>query len=92
MFKELLKSVKQSKKIKKGQLTPLRTFNFDKPNVKSIRQHLGLSQNQFSRLLRISLGTLRNWEQKRREPKGPAKVLLAIVAKHPEIFPEIAAL
>lgn len=54
------------------------------PDVKSIRQNYQLSQNEFATLLGISLATLRNWEQGRRKPEGPARILLQVAAKHPE--------
>jgi putative transcriptional regulator len=56
----------------------------DVPDVKSIRRNYGLSQEQFAALLGISVATLRNWEQGRRVPEDPARVLLQVAAKHPE--------
>ena len=41
-------------------------------------------QAQFARAFGISLDTLQNWEQGRREPTGPAKVLLRVASRHPE--------
>ena len=61
-----------------------REFDFENPDPKLIRENLGLSQSKFAKLLGISLSTLQNWEQGRRKPEGPAKVLLNIAAKHPE--------
>ena len=52
-------------------------------DVKAIRDSLELSQESFAGFLGVSLGTLRNWEQKRREPQGPARALLLIAAKQP---------
>ncbi|MSU61589.1 MAG: helix-turn-helix domain-containing protein [Pedosphaera sp.] len=48
-------------------------------------------QTKFARLLGISEDTLQNWEQGRRNPTGPAKVLLKIAAKHPKIVLETVA-
>ena len=56
----------------------------DSPNVAALRALFKLSQSQFARLLGISVDTLQNWEQGRRRPEGPAKVLLRIAARHPE--------
>lgn len=53
-------------------------------NVAEIRKSLGLSQAKFAKLFRISEATLRNWEQRRRQPEGPAKVLLYVIAKETE--------
>jgi len=54
-------------------------------DVVRVRNKLGLPQIKFARLLGISEDTLQNWEQGRRKPAGPAKVLLKIAAKHPKI-------
>jgi putative transcriptional regulator len=52
-------------------------------DVKAIRDSLELSQESFAGFLGVSLGTVRNWEQKRREPQGPARALLLVAAKQP---------
>ena len=49
-----------------------------------VRGKLGLSQTKFASLLGISENTLQNWEQGRRQPTGPAKVLIEVAARHPE--------
>ncbi|MDX7993251.1 helix-turn-helix domain-containing protein, partial [Xenorhabdus littoralis] len=51
--------------------------------VKNIRQATGLSQAGFAKLISVNVGTLRNWEQGRREPTGPAKALLKAIEKDP---------
>jgi len=84
LFQELLESVKQGGEIIRGEKKASRTFDFKNPNVKSIRLKYGLSQNKFAQLLGISPATLRNWEQGRRKPEGPARILLLIAEKHPE--------
>lgn len=55
-------------------------------DVAPIRHHLGLSQQLFSTFMGVSVATLRNWEQGRREPHGPARALLLIAKKVPEAF------
>jgi putative transcriptional regulator len=59
-------------------------FVIDGPNIKRIRANYRLSQGQFAALLGISVRTLRNWEQDRRTPDGPARVLLQVAARHPD--------
>ena len=54
-----------------------------------VRGKLGLSQSKFAALLGISADTLQNWEQGRREPTGPAKVLLRIALRHPKVLLEV---
>ena len=58
-------------------------------DVYSIRRRTGLSQAAFSRRIGVSTGTLRNWEQGRRTPEGPARVLLAMVGRNPKIVEEM---
>ena len=57
-------------------------------DVAAIRSSTGLSQPAFARSIGIPLGTLKNWEQGRRRPEGPARVLLALIAKRPSIVQE----
>jgi putative transcriptional regulator len=54
-------------------------------DVGAIRRRTGLSQAAFSQRIGVSTGTLRNWEQGRRSPEGPARVLLALIARNPSI-------
>jgi putative transcriptional regulator len=58
-------------------------------DVKKIRRHYKLSQDKFAAFMGISAGTLRGWEQKRRKPEGPARVLLQIAARHPKVLLEL---
>ncbi len=53
-------------------------------DVKAVRAKTGLSQPKFAALFRISVGTLRNWEQGRRQPDGPAVALLRVIEREPE--------
>ncbi len=84
LFNELVESVRQGGAILRGETRPSRVFEVTAPDVKQIRTHYKLSQNEFAALLGISVGTLRNWEQGRRMPDGPARVLLQVAAKHPD--------
>jgi putative transcriptional regulator len=53
-------------------------------DVKATRLSLGLSQAAFAAKFGFQASTLRNWEQGRTQPDGPARVLLTVIAKHPE--------
>lgn len=86
LFDELVASVREGGKILRGKAKPSRAFVIKTPNVKKIRENYKLSQNEFAALMGISVKTLQNWEQGRREPEGAARVLLQIAAKHPEII------
>jgi DNA-binding transcriptional regulator YiaG len=57
-------------------------------DVAALRRFVGLSQSQFAKAMGISVHTLRNWEQGRRRPEGPAIGLLRIAARHPRIIRE----
>ena len=58
-------------------------------DVTAIRQRTGLSQSAFAANIGVPEGTLVNWEQGRRQPSGPAKVLLALLAKKPNLLMEL---
>lgn len=57
-------------------------------DVVALRRFVGLTQQQFAEALGISVHTLRNWEQGRRNPVGPALALLRIAARHPRVLRE----
>lgn len=84
LFQELLQSVRQGGAIIRGDLAPERSFHFEDEDVKKLRERMKLSQARFAAMLGISVGTLRNWEQGRRKPEGPARALLRVAAVHPE--------
>jgi putative transcriptional regulator len=52
-------------------------------DVRRIRAVTGLSQTKFAELLSIEVSTLRNWEQGRRDPTGPARALLRAIRNNP---------
>ena len=57
-------------------------------DIVSFRRFLRMTQGQFAAALGISVHTLRNWEQGRRAPEGPALALLRIAARHPRVLRE----
>jgi putative transcriptional regulator len=84
LFAELVASVREGGAILRDESAPSRSFVLDKLDIRRIRYGYGLSQPQFAALLGISVSTLRNWEQGRRQPEGPALVLLQVAARHPD--------
>ncbi len=60
----------------------------DAVDVPAIRRSTGLSQTAFAGRIGVSVATLRNWEQGRRRPEGPARVLLSVIARNPRIVEE----
>ena len=84
LFNDLVASLKEGGEILRGEAAPSRSFQVDRLDIKNIREGYNLTQAQFAAMLGISVSTLRNWEQGRRVPEGPARVLLLVAAKHPE--------
>ena len=93
LFDQLVASVKEMKAVERGELKPARVTRSEDllaTDVRALRAHFDLSQAKFAALLGISVDTLQNWEQGRRAPEGPARVLLRVAAKHPEALLSIA--
>ena len=84
LFAELVASVKEGGVILRGEKAASRMLHLDQLDIKQIRDRYNLTQIQFATMLGISVRTLRNWEQGRRVPDGPAMVLLRVAARHPE--------
>jgi putative transcriptional regulator len=85
---EILEGLREIKLWQRGK-KKLKTTTITLPksgDVSPIRQHFGLSQEAFAAFMGVSVATLRNWEQGRREPHGPARVLLLIAKNTPEAF------
>jgi len=57
----------------------------EKVDARIVREKTGLSQSDFAIVMNVSIKTIQNWEQHRREPTGPAEALLKIVSKEPEV-------
>jgi putative transcriptional regulator len=85
LFEDLVSSLQEAKAIAKGAATASRRFVVQAPDAKAVREQTGLTQTEFARLMRVSVKTLQNWEQHRRNPTGPAAALLKIVASAPEV-------
>jgi len=83
LFDELVRSVREGGAILRDEAAPSRAWEVEEPDVAQIRAQYGLSQAKFAALLGISVRTLQNWEQGRRQPQGPAKVLLQVASEHP---------
>ena len=84
--RHLLASAKQMRRGEAARVTKVRL-----PPAAEARARIGLSQQDFARLLGVSARTLQDWEQGRREPTGAAKMLLRVAATHPEVLLELSA-
>ncbi len=83
-FKKLVESVNQMGAIMQGKPIPHRRTTLSKLNVRGLRDKLKLTQSEFADMIGVSVRTLQNWEQGRREPEGPAKALLRVVEREPK--------
>src|SRR5262249_20281042 len=83
-FDELVTSVRQAGRIRRGEEAPSRVTAVPPVDVKAVRRRLGKSQAAFARMIGVSVATLQNWEQGRRQPEGPARALLRVAAVNPE--------
>lgn len=86
-FESIMRGLAEAEAYLKGQTNGAITHQIEvpTPDVRAIRASTGLSQSEFARSIGVSKGTLLNWEQSRRTPEGPARVLLALIAKDPGI-------
>jgi len=82
-FEKLVASIKEAGQIKDGRKAPSRVYEIKPPEIKMVRENLNVSQNEFALMIGVSVRTLQNWEQGRRQPEGPAKALLRIASKNP---------
>jgi len=81
---DLLESVKQMRRGQAARVTRVKL-----PQAAEARSRVGLSQQDFAKLLGVSARTLQDWEQGRREPTGAARTLLRVAVSHPEVLLEL---
>ena len=88
-FKNLLQGIREAGSYLRGnKKAAARVDRIDPCSITAIRTKLHLSQTELSTDFDISLATLRNWEQGRRQPTDAARVLLRVAAKHPKVVLE----
>ena len=87
-FRELVASVRQAGRIRRGTLRAARTTVFKPADVKALRRKLRTTQSEFALMIGVSVATLRNWEQGRRIPDGPALALLRVASTNPTAVAE----
>ena len=85
-FAGLMASLAEARASARGEDVPgLRVHHFPAIDIAAIRKKTGATQDGFARQIGVPIATLRNWEQGRRQPEGPARVLLAMLARDPGI-------
>jgi len=94
-FDELVESMREGGAILKGAQKAARTGTVEgdkrietKEDVQTLRHEFGVSQSVFAKFMGVSINTLQNWEQGRRQPTGAARVLLTIAYRQPALFRE----
>jgi putative transcriptional regulator len=83
--KELLESAREAAAISEGRLVPAGMIEFEEIDVAAIRKRLKLTQAEFAERFRLSLATIRDWEQKRRTPDRIAANLLRVIDRAPQV-------
>ena len=83
-FEVLCAAVREGGRILRGEQKPSRSFTVNPINIRRTRSRLHLSQTGFAGLIGVPPATLRNWEQGRTSPDGPARALLTVASREPE--------
>lgn len=81
--KDLIAAMEEAAAHATGKGTAARVHTIEVPDVRAIREALGLSQQAFASAYRIPLATLKGWEQGRRQPDATASAYLSVIAKLP---------
>lgn len=91
-FQGLVQGMKEARAYARGErVDGLRVHIPAEIDVAGVRRKTRLSQAEFSSRIGISAATLRNWEQGRRKPEGPARVLLSLIDANPRVVEETLA-
>ena len=87
----IIKGLEQAIAWSRGENTNVRVTLVHVPDVdvREVRSKMGLSQAQFATKFGFPPATLRNWEQGRSRPDAPTRVLLAVIAKHPDAVEDV---
>ena len=88
----VLEGLQDAVQYAKGDTDGQRTHKVKIPedmNVKMIRKKLDMSQREFSEMFGFSIHSVRNWEQGKRHPKGPARILLMVISKAPQTVRQV---
>ena len=93
VYESLMEGLNEALAFAKGQDTGAVVHKIAVPivNVAEIRGRTGLSQSAFAKSIGVAKGTLLNWEHGRRQPTGPAQVLLALIARKPSLVGDLLA-
>jgi putative transcriptional regulator len=86
-FEQIARGLNEAIRFAEGDTTGavIHEVRISDTDVKAIRAATGLNQQAFATSIGVAVGTLRGWEQNRRRPDGPARVLLALIGKNPAL-------
>jgi putative transcriptional regulator len=90
MFEELVASLEEARAVHRGERKAARITRMATVDVAAVRRRMGMTQQRFAAMMRVPLGTLRNWEQGRRQPDGPSALLMMIASLYPEVVTQVA--
>ena len=82
--KDLIAAMEEAAAHARGSGKAARIHRIEMPDVRAIREKLGLSQQDFASAYRIPLATLKGWEQGRRQPDATASAYLSLIARMPD--------
>jgi putative transcriptional regulator len=88
-FSSIKQGLEEAVEYAQGNNSGVRIHYPSDPDVKAIRNRIGMNQNEFASTIGISLQTLKYWEKGKRRPKGPSLVLLSIIEKAPNTVKDI---
>jgi putative transcriptional regulator len=88
-YESIMQGLNEALAHAQGKDVGARVHVIEVPDVKAIREELGLSQQAFARAYRIPLATLKGWEQGRRHPDATASAYLAVIARMPDAAREV---
>lgn len=84
LFDSIKQGLNEAIQHQTGEQLNAKVHTIEALDVKAIRSQTGLTQESFAARFGVSLGTLRHWERGDRQPHGPARVLLQVIARDPE--------
>ena len=84
MYEGIITGLNEVLAYAKGEPVDMVVHHIPAPDVRAIRERMGMNQTDFARTFGITVDTLRNWEQGRRNPQGTARTLLKVMDKEPE--------
>lgn len=86
LFNDLVQSMEEMVAIEKGEMQPARVHRHPLPDVKALRENVGLKQEEFAQAVGVSPSLVQSWEQKRRIPSGSSLKILLMLEHNPALI------